>query len=312
MRNKDLDLKKHAPAEGKSAGNRLRLLDFDDLFLLKHLLEGHTVAATAKQLGLTQPAITQRVRKIERVFAEPMLAKVGRHVKLTKEGRAICIKAADALALMHEVSTHAQDTAVTIGASPSVGQRWLWPALSALRHVSPQLAFHLLVGSGDELVGLLDAGAIDACLTSAPAPLGSYGSLDVGEDDYVFVATPDLAARILTPEDLRPQTLLELDRSFSLLARIEVEARASVRFDSVWFLGTLSNVAAATLSGFGVAILPRSLVQAQIGAERLALVLPTLDLTPERFRLVFRRDRGVEPLVRQLIERLREKGLGEG
>src|SRR4051812_26715024 len=105
MRNKDVDPKTVAGTGDRSAISRLRLLDFDDLFLLGHLLEGATIAATAKQLGLTQPAIPQRVRKIERVFAEAILQKAGRHVRLTKEGRAICIKAADALALMREVTT---------------------------------------------------------------------------------------------------------------------------------------------------------------------------------------------------------------
>ncbi len=306
---KDLDLRQHSRAADKAAGSRLRLLDFDDLFLLKHLLEGNTIVATAKQLGLTQPAITQRVRKIERVFAEPILAKAGRHVKLTKEGRAICTKAADALALMHEVTIEPEGSSMTIGASPSVGQRWLWPAIKDLHLVAPRLLFHCVVGSNEEMLGLLDAGSIEACLTSAPMPLGSFGALDVGEDEYVMVSSPALAESVNGPEDLKRIMLLELDRSFPLLTRVEVAARSALKFDDIWFLGTLSNIASAAQSGFGVGILPRSVVQTQVAAGKLAVVLPAIDLTPESFRLLFRRDRGVEPVIRQLIERLRTKGL---
>ncbi len=95
------------PASGRddrASGHNLRHLDFDDLFLLSHLLSGKTIAATARQLGLTQPAVTQRVRKIERAFEEQILQKVGRHVRLTHEGLAICHRASEALKLMRDVS----------------------------------------------------------------------------------------------------------------------------------------------------------------------------------------------------------------
>jgi DNA-binding transcriptional LysR family regulator len=310
MRSKDLDPRRHSQAADKAAGSRLRLLDFDDLFLLKHLLEGNTIAATAKQLGLTQPAITQRVRKIERVFAEPILTKVGRHVKLTSEGRAICTKAADALGLMHEVTSEPEGAAVAVGAAPSVGQRWLWPALRDLRVSAPRVLYHCVIGSSDELVGLLDAGSIEACLTSMPPPRGSFGALHVGDDEYVLVASPSLAESLKEPGDLQRTLLLELDRSFPLLSRVDAAARPAMRFGDIWFLGTLANIAAAAQAGHGVAILPRSVVQAGVAAGKLATVLPSVDVTPETFRLLFRRDRGIESLIDLLIERLRAEAKG--
>jgi len=46
----------------------LRLLDFDDLTIGKMLLEGATYKDLSKELGLTPPAISHRIRKIERVI----------------------------------------------------------------------------------------------------------------------------------------------------------------------------------------------------------------------------------------------------
>jgi DNA-binding transcriptional LysR family regulator len=43
----------------------LRRLDFDDLQLLHLLLEGQTLAASAKQLNVSQSAVSQRLRKLE-------------------------------------------------------------------------------------------------------------------------------------------------------------------------------------------------------------------------------------------------------
>ena len=268
-------------AAEKSAMSRLRLLDFDDLFLLSHLLEGSTIAATAKQLGLTQPAITQRVRKIERVFADAILQKVGRHVRLTKEGRAICVKAADALALMREVTTEPAGTAVTVGAEALYGAAWLWPAASDLHEAQPGSLVHCVYASGDELAASLESGSLDAWLTSQPYAGGLHGVVDLAEADYVFVAREDVAARVKTLADLAGMLLLEIDRSYPLLSRLDPASRAAARFSAVWFLGNATSVLQAVLQGQGVAILPSSLAATALAGGRLALVLPEVDVVPE-------------------------------
>ena len=308
MSNKDVvDPKTGAGSVGeKSAMSRLRLLDFDDLFLLSHLLEGNTIAATAKQLGLTQPAITQRVRKIERVFVETILQKAGRHVRLTKEGRAICVKAADALALMRGVTAEPAGAALTVGAEPLQAAAWLWPAASDLHETRPDAGLvHCVVAGGDELAALLETGGIDAWLTSQPYAGGLQGVADLAEAEYVFVARPDVAARIKSVADLAQVLLLEIDRSYPLLSRLESIARAQARFGGVWFLGSGTSVLQAALSGQGVTILPASLAAAPLAGGRLGLVLPEIDVLAEPIRLVYRHDQSRAALVEALAERLR-------
>jgi predicted transcriptional regulator len=88
--------------------NGIRHLDMDDLILLGNLLHGDTLAASARKLGVTQPAITQRIRKIEGVFGDNLLVKSGRSLKLTNKGRAVCIKASEAMKLMMNAVEEAQ------------------------------------------------------------------------------------------------------------------------------------------------------------------------------------------------------------
>lgn len=94
---------------------RLRMLDFDDLYLLRSLLRGQTLASSAKMLGLTQPAVTQRVRKIERTFETPLVERSGRNVRLTTIGTALCVRAAAALEAMLNVREEPPFAKVTAG-----------------------------------------------------------------------------------------------------------------------------------------------------------------------------------------------------
>jgi len=302
MPTNDLDPKIVAAGE-KSAMSRLRLLDFDDLFLLSHLLEGATIAATARQLGLTQPAITQRVRKIERVFGEPILQKAGRHVRLTKAGRAVCVKATDALALMRAVTTEPARTSLVVGISPLACATWLWQALSMLRERAPQHLYHCVVSPPEETASLLETGSIDVCL--ATFGQGQSGVIELDELEYMLVTRPDLGVNIGRAQDLERQLLLEVDRSYPLLTRLEATSRAAVRFRDVWFLGSIANVLAAALAGAGVAVLPQIMVEPYVAAGKLAPLLPELELVPESYRLLFLPNRSGEAMIHMLAEALR-------
>ena len=109
--------------------NPLRYLSFDDLFLLRFLLSGKTLTACAKELGLTQPAVTQRLRKLEGVYKFAIIEKTGRNIRLTNEGTDLCNKASSALQLMEGVSEETADLVLSVGARFSEGSSWLWPTL---------------------------------------------------------------------------------------------------------------------------------------------------------------------------------------
>lgn len=289
--------------------NKLRFLNFDDLFLLQLLLDGSTITATAQRLGLTQPAVTQRLRKIEGIFGCKLMQRAGRRVRLTDEGRALCNRASGAISLMGEVATGPTSQVINVGTRPEVGMSWLWPAVSGLREKLPHLCYHMHFGSGEEILRMLGTGALDAVVTSAPLTVRGYGAIDLAEERYVFVATPELAKGIREIEDLREHILIEHDRSFPFMRYVAAEPRAQLRYKDVWFLGSSNSMTAALLSGFGVGIIPFYLVQKALEKKLLRPILPQIPIDADRFRLIYRSDRGLDDPVEKLSAALIAKGL---
>lgn len=82
------------------AYKRLRMLDIDDLILLQHLLKGGRPSTGAALLGLTPPAVSHRLRKIEEVFEIKLFERKGSRLNLNREGRALSEKADRALLMM--------------------------------------------------------------------------------------------------------------------------------------------------------------------------------------------------------------------
>ncbi len=81
--------------------DHLRFLSVDDLLILMHLSqEGLSVTDVAKRLKLTQPAVTQRIRKMEDAFGQKIIERKGRGVQLTAFGLGISERATLALSAL--------------------------------------------------------------------------------------------------------------------------------------------------------------------------------------------------------------------
>src|SRR5581483_10130432 len=115
---------------------------------------------------------------------------------------------------------------------------------------------------------------LDAVVTSAPLTVRGYGAIDLAEERYVFVATPELAKGIREIPDLRDHILIEHDRSFPFMRYVAAEPRAQLRYKDVWFLGSSNSMTAALLAGFGVGIIPLYLVQKALEKKLLRPILP--------------------------------------
>lgn len=289
--------------------DKLRLLDFDDLYLLRLLLNGASVTGSARQLGLTQPAITQRLRKIERVFACPIVQKSGRSVTLTREARAVCERASAALSLIASDDAWERSRVINVATRPETGARWLGPTLISLKKELPDTMFHCFLGSGEEILRMLGTGKLDAVLTSAPHTTKEFSAVDVCEEEYVFVAVPRIAKTIVKAENLQEHLLIEYDRSFPFQRYLKAETRARLRFKDVWFLGSTLLMTEALLEGLGVGVVPLYLVRDAVERGKLLKLFDgegAFKLSADAFRLVFRNDRDIDEEIKILADALRE------
>lgn len=65
------------------------MLNTQHLITFKALVETGSFTKTAKLLGLTQPAVTQHIQKLERCLGEPLLVRHGRITDMTPAGEVL-------------------------------------------------------------------------------------------------------------------------------------------------------------------------------------------------------------------------------
>ncbi len=281
----------------------LRRLDFDDLLLLQQLAEGDTLTRIAKTMNISQPAISQRLRKIEDVFAIALVKQDGRRVQLTEAGLALAINAGGALKLMQSLPSGQNKAVINIGTRPEVGFSWLGKALLNLRKSQPDLTFHVHVASGSEILQRLGTGHLDAVLTSAPITVRDFRSLELVEEKYVFAATRQKFEGLKRTEDFTSEVLIEYDRSFPFLRYLDADLRAKISFRDVWFLGSTVLMANAIAHGFGIGIVPRYLLEEPIRKGSVQVLPQTKSVRSDSFRIIHRND----PLLEKNLQFLRKE-----
>lgn len=133
-----------------------------------------SLRAAAQELGVTQPALTKAIRRLEDSFGAPLFDRQARGVTPTAYGTAVLRHARDIRAAVHaareEVDVLRTGGAglVKIGAGPSWQDAVLPDAIAELRKSRPGVRIHVTGGGDDQLKQLLRSGSLDFVLAAVP------------------------------------------------------------------------------------------------------------------------------------------------
>ncbi len=226
-----------------------------------------TFTAAAEELGLTQAAVSQRIRNLEARLGVPLFVRLPRGVELTTEGESYAPHVRAAL-LSLERSTadlfSAPRRRLSIAATSATAELWIAPRLPAILKQLPDLQVSLFT-----IARLGDYAAVNADLEvrfGAGDWPGRQGK-KMFDEVLAPVAAPALLARQDRDWRALPQIAVSSLRDgwldWAAAADVAPPRPPSLRFD------TLSQGLAAALAGAGVLLGSLALIEREIAANRL-------------------------------------------
>ncbi len=174
-----------------------------------------SLRAAAQELGVTQPALTKAIRRLENSFGVPLFDRQARGVTPTVYGTAVLRHAKDVKAALgaawDEVEALRTGSAglVKIGAGPSWQDAVLPEAIAELRITRPGVRMHVMGGGDDQLKDLLKSGALDFVLAAVPETPRLEPELawqPLLADEYCVIA--DVHHPLRGRGEVRPEDLL--------------------------------------------------------------------------------------------------------
>ncbi|MBW6397159.1 LysR family transcriptional regulator [Roseomonas sp. HJA6] len=215
---------------------------------------GFTAAGTA--LGLTQSAISLKVKRLEEILGKRVLDRGGRGVALTREGETLLAYARRMLALNDEAVRRMIAPPVTgrlrLGVADHFIPRNLAPVLARFTQAYPEVRLEVEVGRSHELRAAMADGALDLVLGKRRD--GETEGRPLFTETIVWVAAPGWEPPTDRPLPIAmlPQGCMFRDRALAALAR------AGLAFEVVFTSASLPGVAAAAQAGFATTVLGRT------------------------------------------------------
>jgi DNA-binding transcriptional LysR family regulator len=271
--------------------------------------------AAARELALTQSAVSHQVAGLEAQLGVALLERGPKGARLTAQGEAYARAVSGALAVIRDASlaamTDRHDPVLTLAILPTFGTRWLMPRLPRFvaRHPEITLNFVTRIGRVD-----FEREGIDAAIhVGAPDWPGTIFTPLMGET-VVPVASPAFLARegVRGPADLARLPLLHLAsrpggwEQWFRAAGLVPPPGPGLTFEQ------FAMVAQAAGAGIGVALLPEFLVGAELEAGQLAVAVDVRVETEGGYHLATPPARAELPKVRAFADWLVAEARGAG
>lgn len=159
---------------------------------------GH-LGRAAEALGLSQPALSKSLRRLEHELGAKLVKRTPRGVELSAEGAALLARARELHLSVQAMAQEIRDVSrgrvghVRIGAGPVSSAELLVEALLPLLNEAPKISFDIDVSDNDLMIPALRRGELDLIVGYAPRALPREGLVEepLFEVEFVVVASSD-------------------------------------------------------------------------------------------------------------------------
>jgi LysR family nitrogen assimilation transcriptional regulator len=251
-------------------------MDIRHLRYFVAVAEAGSFVGASRQLDLSQPALSSRVKELEAWAGTPLFQRIPRGVVLTESGDRLLPHARDVLSAMARAeSAMAGDISVSLamGVTPTPGVAMVPHLLAAGASAKPSFRIQIQQGASDELLDMVTRNRLQAALCYRMVNVEPLVSIPLYSEDLCLVGlrdTVDTAKGDISFDALADIPLILDPRSHATRRRIdEVAFRKKIRLD-VRLEVEPANAKRAMMAGQGFcAVVPKALYADEIQADRL-------------------------------------------
>ncbi|GAA1362792.1 LysR family transcriptional regulator [Streptomyces beijiangensis] len=260
-----------------------RVPDLAALELLLAVARHGSLGKAARELGISQPAASGRIRSMEARLGVVLLERSPRGSRLTDAGVLVTdwarriVEAAEAFDAGAQALRHRRDSRLRVAASMTIAEYLLPGWLIALSTQRPGTAVSLLAGNSVSVAAHLLNGEADLGFVEGLAvPEGLDGTV-IGRDRLIVVAAPThpWARRRapLTPRELAATALILREQGSGTRQVLDAALAGHGGLAAPLLeLASTTAVKAAAVSGAGPSVLSELAVREEIASRRLVKV----------------------------------------
>ena len=247
--------------------------------VFKEVAEAGNITAAAQTLFISQSAVSQSIKQLERDLQTRLFARNSRGVTLTAEGQMLYEYVRSAMGLLETGEEKLSQTRelqmgqLTIGASDTVTSQFLLPYLDTFHKRHPAIHIQIVSGRSHKVLGLLRSGKVDIAFASTPADDAGLRIYPCFDTHAIFVAGAEYPCdfrHVYTLDEIAAFPLILLERKAS--SRLYLERfflQNGLKLNPEIELGARSLLVDLAAIGFGVAGVTEEFVRKELDSGRL-------------------------------------------
>ena len=258
--------------------------------VFKEVAEAGNITAAAQALYISQSAVSQSIKQLERDLQTRLFARNSRGVTLTAEGQMLYEYVRSAMGLLETGEEKLSQTRelqmgqLTIGASDTVTSQFLLPYLDTFHKRHPAIHIQIVSGRSHKVLGLLRSGKVDIAFASTPADDAGLRIYPCFDTHAIFVAGAEYPCdfrHVYTLEEIAAFPLILLERKAS--SRLYLERfflQNGLKLNPEIELGARSLLVDLAAIGFGVAGVTEEFVRKELESGRLKKLETSFEIPP--------------------------------
>lgn len=270
----------------------------------------------SEKLNITQPAVSQHIRFLEKHYNTKLFRYEGKKLRLTGAGEilrnASLTMMHDEQSMQNEMQETEKEAEIRFGATRTIGDSVMGSVLEKYLARYPQARIHMEVENTHDLLVRLDEGRIDFALVEGFFKKSEYDFQIFSREKYIAVCSPDYIFQN-TPECIEKlfQERLLLREGGSgtreVLERCLEAHNLSVQdFDKQMEVGSMQTIKELTKAGCGITFLYEAAVRRELEEGSLRQIpLQDFPVTHE-FAFIWRRGSIYADWYRELFRRFSE------
>lgn len=273
----------------------------------------------SEKLNITQPAVSQHIRFLEKHYNTKLFRYEGTKLQLTGAGEilrnASLTMKHDELSIQDEMLKAEDEKELRFGATRTVGDALMGNILERYLRKYPEARIHMEVDNTRELLMRLDEGEIDFALVEGFFKKSEYESQVYSVENYIAVCSPDhqFQKEPVSVEDLFQERLLLREQGSGTREVLERYLSAKnlslADFRKVMEAGSLQTIKELTKAGCGITFLYEVAVRREL-ADGVLKRIPLEDFhISHEFAFIWRRGSIYADRYRELFRRFSPAGI---
>ena len=294
-------------------------MHIENFKIFSDLVESESFSRAAKLNGITQSAVSQQLRAMEKHFNVLIVDRSQKQFRLTREGQKLFQSGKEIVYLYDKLNSELQEMkkvisgTIHISTVYSIGLHELPPYVKAFLTKYPEVNIRVEYRRANNVYDDILTNSIDLGLVAYPQKHKQLEVLPFHDDILVLVVSPEhplAKKKTITLEEIAQQKFIGFEPDIpTRKATDQIFREANLEVEPVMEFDNVETVKRAVEINAGIAILPQTTVVREEAQGLLSVLKFQGKVYKRPLALIHRKGRVLTPAMKKLIDLLTSKDL---